>query len=211
MINNEISPAMSSVSERGATVSVITPFDNSKAGNFVMQEIWKDIKGYEGMYQVSNLGRVKSLKRKGRRRDTIMKGVVGNRGYRIIVLRNNKHRQQIVAHRLAAIAFIPNPENKKEVNHKDFDKLNNHVDNLEWCTPKENTRHALYNGRMNWDNAVRGEKHGRSKFTEDQVKGIKSHLRDGIKNQRQLAIEYNVSITTIYNIRINKTWSHVSI
>ena len=107
-------------------------------------EIWKDIKGYEGLYQVSNLGRVKGLDRYvnckyGRRK---IKGKIMNyttrSGYNVLVLRRNNKRQSKQVHRLVAEAFIPNPNNYPVVNHKDTNRKNNHVSNLEWVTVKEN-------------------------------------------------------------------------
>ena len=97
--------------------------DNSK-------EIWKDIQGYEGLYQVSNLGRVKSLYKGG----TILKGSVNNRGYHIVMLYKGGKYKHFLIHRLVAQAFISNPQKLPQVNHKDEDKSNNSVSNLEWCT-----------------------------------------------------------------------------
>lgn len=119
-----------------------------------MEEIWKDVIGYEGLYQVSNFGRIKSLKREVRIKyfnigwstrivpETIRKQTIFKNGYAGVQL----HKQQKVhlglVHRLVAKAFIPNTENKPEVNHEDGDKLNNNVSNLEWTTRKENDTHS---------------------------------------------------------------------
>lgn len=113
-----------------------------------MEEIWKDIKGYEGKYQVSNLGRVKSLKRYKRYGNTIKlyediilkQGKVYN--YSIVNLCKNKTIKNFRVHRLVAQAFIPNPQNKQQVNHIDGNRQNNNVKNLEWCTSKENITHS---------------------------------------------------------------------
>lgn len=107
-----------------------------------MEEIWKDIEGYEGVYQVSNLGRVKRFET-GR----ILKGVKNEYGYLLANLSKNNIRSTKRIHRLVAEAFIPNPQNKPEVNHIDENKLNNDITNLEWVTSKENLNHGTRNER----------------------------------------------------------------
>ena len=107
-----------------------------------MEEIWKDIKGYEGLYQISNQGRVKSLNYRRTGKEHLMIQETTPRGYKKI--RFLDHKKYFV-HRLVAEAFIPNPDNLPQVNHKDEDKTNNHADNLEWCT-------KLYN--INYGNGI---------------------------------------------------------
>ena len=102
-----------------------------------MEEIWKDVKDYEGLYQVSNLGRVKSVSR-----NKIMKLSVKVNGYKDVSLSKGNTKKHYLVHRLVAQAFIPNPENKPTVNHIDEDKINNHVSNLEWATMKEQNNHG---------------------------------------------------------------------
>ena len=118
-----------------------------KIGNILnCTEEWKDIKGYEGLYQISNLGRVKSLPRNGTiKEEKILKYSLDKYGYPQIVLNNKKHKCFRV-HRLVAEAFLLNPKNKSTVNHKDGNKTNNNVKNLEWNTIKENNDHALRTG-----------------------------------------------------------------
>lgn len=113
------------------------------------QEEWRDIEGYEGYYQVSNLGRVKSLARAVKKqwflkhiRERIMRPGLEDKGYQIVVLRINNSRQTIRVHKLVAQAFIPNPNNLPQVNHKDCNRSNNRVDNLEWCTAAYNVTYA---------------------------------------------------------------------
>lgn len=100
-----------------------------------MEEVWKDIAGWEGSYQVSTCGRVKSLKY-GKER--ILKPSKNSSGYLTVGLSIESRTFSKVIHRLVAIAFIPNPENKGDVNHIDEDKTNNNVDNLNWMTRSEN-------------------------------------------------------------------------
>ena len=99
-------------------------------------EFWKDVIGYEGLYQVSNLGRIKSV-----RNDKIRLNDFSSNKYLRISLWKNGSGKKFQVHRLVAQAFIPNPENKPFINHKDGNKQNNHVENLEWCTSSENQKH----------------------------------------------------------------------
>lgn len=105
-----------------------------------MREIWKSIKGWEGLYEVSNLGNVKSLKY-GKER--ILKPGKHKDGYLRINLSNNGRRKNFSIHRLVAEVFISNPYKLPEVNHKDENKLNNRVDNLEWCNRQYNVDYSL--------------------------------------------------------------------
>ena len=108
-----------------------------------MNEIWKDVKDYEGLYQVSNLGRVKSLYT-----NSILKGCKHINGYLGVNLYKNGSKSTKKIHRLVAQAFIPNPENKSQVNHIDENKTNNMVSNLEWMTAKENSNHGTRTERI---------------------------------------------------------------
>lgn len=121
----------------------------------VNQEIWKDIKDYEGSYQISNLGRVKSLSRKmwngnsfWESKERILKSSQDKDGYLLVGLHKNNKKKMCKIHRLVAIHFIDNPYNKPEVNHIDGDKSNNCADNLEWVTSSENSIHAYKSGLL---------------------------------------------------------------
>lgn len=121
-----------------------------------MKEEWRDIKGYEGYYQVSNMGRVRSVDRDIRNTGNIgetkishYKGRVliqgrRNKGYLGVILTKNSKQKSYAVHRLVAQAFIPNPNNLPQVNHKDEDKTNNCVENLEWCDCKYNINYGSW-------------------------------------------------------------------
>ena len=116
-----------------------------------MTEIWKDIVGYEGLYQVSNLGNVKRLKGyKGRGKgyiveEHIIQPSINSRGYQNVILCKNGKTKTFTMHRLVAIAFLYNSEKLPQVNNKDENKLNNCVDNLEWCDSKYNNNYGTRN------------------------------------------------------------------
>lgn len=105
--------------------------------------IWFDIVGFEGLYQVSNEGNVKSI-----RNNITLKTHKDNRGYPAVRLSVNGKLTRKRLHRIVAEHFLPNPSKKPEINHKDGNKLNNHVSNLEWCTHLENVQHAHKTGLM---------------------------------------------------------------
>lgn len=109
-------------------------------------EVWKDIPGYEGLYQISNMGRVKSLPRNDkfckRPVAVILKPFVCGSGYQEVILAIKRRRKPKLIHRMVAEAFVPNQSGKREVNHKDGDRSNNRHTNLEWVTPSENIQHS---------------------------------------------------------------------
>lgn len=115
----------------------------------MIDEIWKPIKGYK-KYMVSNIGKVKSLDYMHTGKEHILKNRLGNHGYLTICVYNNGKPKTLLVHRLVAVAFLPNPENRGEVNHIDCNKENNCVNNLEWVTPKQNIKHAVNSGRINF-------------------------------------------------------------
>ena len=113
-----------------------------------MQEIWKDIEGYEGRYQVSNFGNVKSLYYINGGNEKILKPLKCTNGYLSIHLHKEGKRKCYLLHRLVAKAFIANPYNLQQVNHKDENITNNIADNLEWCSPKYNANFGSRNKRV---------------------------------------------------------------
>lgn len=193
-----------------------------------MDEIWKPVKGYEGLYEVSSFGRVKSLGRITKRKqgtrvveiykpEVVLSQLHGGkkRNYLFVNLYQEKteneprkHKQQYV-HRLVAEAFIPNPQNKKDVNHIDGNPGNNYVTNLEWNTRKENIHHAFEHGlTKNY-----GSNHYQAKLTEKQVIEIRSKYVKGQKGSGYIALakQYNVTPELIRNIVRGKIWKRVCI
>lgn len=107
-----------------------------------MDEVWKDIEGYEGLYQVSNTGQVKSLNYKGHGVVKLLKQDIIHNGYKRVSLVKNGKKKNYLVHRLVAIAFLPNPHGYKEINHIDENKVNNMISNLEWCSRKYNMNYG---------------------------------------------------------------------
>ena len=164
-------------------------------------EEWKDIEGYEGLYQISNEGRVKSL-----RKNIIKKDAKHSQEYRLIQLCHNKVNKTFYVHRLVAKAFILNPENLLEVNHIDGDPTNNHVTNLEWSTRSEQLLHAY---RLGLAQTKVGEESNFAKLTEKQAIGI---LIDKVQiSVKDLCEEYNVTRRTIERLRKRQTWKHLKL
>ena len=175
------------------------------------KEIWKTINGYEGLYEISNLGRVKSLSKtikspRGFRitkEKILIKNIVST-GYHAVALCYNNNRKPFRVHRLVANAFITNSKNKPCVNHINGIKTDNRSENLEWCNQSENMNHAFKN---NLYKPIFGESY-KSKLTEKEVLEIKSKENKIIVN-KILAKKYNISPTTISDIKNNKTWKHL--
>lgn len=140
-----------------------------------MEEIWKDIEGYEGLYQVSDLGNVRSLKFSGGNKVKLLKQNT-NRGYKQVTLRKNGKMKTCKVHRLVAMAFISNPNNYKEVNHKDENPSNNDVSNLEWCTSEYNKNYGTRNERAS--ESKRGKHH-----SEETKKKISESLKGKYKGK----------------------------
>ena len=145
-----------------------------------MEEIWKDIIGYEGLYQVSNFGRVKSLSRQvfvsnphfigyRKTKEKILSNKPSKIKYVYVILNKNSEKFQVGIHRLVAQAFIPNPNNLPEVNHKDENPSNNFVDNLEWCSHSYNSNYGTINERKG--NCLNGFKH--TSETKKKISDIK--------------------------------------
>ena len=170
-----------------------------------MKEIWADINEY---YKVSNLGRVKSVDRvigNTFYASRILKPSLDTYGYPIVGLRINDKMSTKTVHRLVAIAFVPNPDNKATVNHKDGNKLNNAAYNLEWMTFGENNTHSHQNGTHD----VVGESNGRAKLTVEQVVAIREEYATGKTSYPKLARKYGVGWSQISRIINKQQWSHL--
>nr|WP_024308522.1 HNH endonuclease [Pseudomonas sp. P818] len=158
----------------------------------------KPVVGFEGRYEVSECGKIFSLI--GARKE--MRQSRHKSGYRYVAMwayGANKPTYQRV-HRVVAAAFIPNPEHKSDVNHKDGDKANNHADNLEWMTHSENAIHGFATGLM-----PKGERHPNIKVSRESAIGI--YLSSG--TYKQIAARYGVSPQTVSNIkhrRLHRDW-----
>jgi hypothetical protein len=151
----------------------------------VGQKVWRPIEEYEGFYEVSIYGEVISL-----RSGLFLKGSPIPGGYLTVALHRDGKQSTRTIHSLVAKAHIPNPDNKPSINHVDSDKTNNRTDNLEWCTPAENTRHGIMCGRINGAPRV---------LADAQAGEIRARYSRGHR-MIDLAHEYEVSLSTIKNV-----------
>lgn len=173
------------------------------------QELWKDVVGCEGRYQVSNYGRIMSTVMTHNYNPYYLKPHVKRKGYLAISMWQGNNRSKLVAvHRIVAKAWIPNPDNLPQVNHIDGDKANNNVSNLEWCTNIYNAHHAMKNGLFY---KGLGETSNQHKLTVQQVIEIKTLLRDKKNTERGIAKLFGVSRGCITYIKWGKTWKEVII
>lgn len=152
-----------------------------------MAEIWKDVKGYEGRYKVSNLGNVKSLLG---RKERVLRPLNQSKGYYKVILYNKGNRENRCIHRLVAESFISNPENKIDVNHKDGNKHNNNVSNLEWNTRSENMKHAYRIGIIS--------------ISKKQSEDFKKRIMNSIKRKTKKVIQYDL------NNKYIKKWNSIN-
>lgn len=169
-------------------------------------EEWRDVVGYEQHFQVSNFGRIYS-----KRTNKILSQGTSKTGYAVLSTRiggRNGICKCFKVHVLVARAFVPNPQNKPIVNHKDGNKLNNNDNNLEWSTHRENTIHASQMGLLN---PVKGEDNKFSKLTEDIVKYCRNVYIPKDKKFGALALskKFGVSKTTMQSAINGESWKHV--
>ena len=175
-----------------------------------MNEIWLPIIGYEGYYEVSNLGKVKRVKqyqpscrKKGiTHRSNTLKNCVNNRGYVRLLLSKDGVSKSFKLARLVAFHFIENPNNLPYVNHIDGNKTNDISTNLEWCSQAENVQHA-------YEHQLRKTSEGighRIRLNKEDATNIREIYNNKELNQREIAEKYNVSLATINGIINNKIW-----
>jgi hypothetical protein len=162
----------------------------------VNKEVWRQIINYENYYSVSSSGAVKSI-----RKGSILKPEITNRGYERVCLSVGGRVKRLFVHRLVATAFLKN-ENKPCVNHKDANKRNNRVENLEWCSVRENVKHAVENNLY-----PLGEKASSNKLKKKDVLEIRRKYSRKVYHSVILAEEYNVDPKTIRNIINGENWS----
>lgn len=179
-----------------------------------MKEIWKPVVGYEGFYEVSNTGEVRSLDRicRGRsgrhvRRGRVLKQqTVRGRGYQTVTLAARKKHKNHKVHRLVAFAFIKNEDcSKIFVNHKDGCKSNNRVENLEWCTRAENNAHAIATGL----NDQVGEKHAQAKLNNIKIRVIRRMCDTGYWDMKEIGEMFGITGTHVSYINKRKVWGHI--
>lgn len=180
----------------------------------MINEVWLPIKGFEGSYEVSNLGRVRSLdrviKRIGGRQRSYhgqdIKPTITNNGYPMIGLYSlDRSVWRTTVHRLVAIAFIDNPDKKSDVNHVDGIKTNNEASNLEWTTTSENISHAF---RIGLSAAKKGVDNSNAKLTPDLIKKAMQLKQSGV-SMRAIARMFGVTSTTVRNALSGKSWKHL--
>lgn len=170
----------------------------------LLNEEWRDVTGYEKLYAVSNLGRVKFYPKPHARKDNFSKNIrISRCGYgEVRFSKTGDKRRIFLVHRLVGSAFLKKPDDpeKVQINHKDGIKHNNRAHNLEWCDRFENQRHAVKMGL-----AACGEKHYRAKITEDDVLNIRWLRSQGVP-QRQITKLYDIAVTTVGHIEHRRSW-----
>jgi len=172
----------------------------------------RDVKGYEGFYSVTICGKVFT-----HRRNKFMKPGTGGGGrYKMVTLTRNGIVKGFLVHRLVAIAYLHNPDNKPEVNHMDGDRENNSLSNLEWVTRKENVDHAIRTGLMNpcppestfFKKGFDPRRRLVSKLSEDDVLKIRKRSRDG-ENYRQISKDYPIDEANIRKCCKYQSYSNI--
>lgn len=173
--------------------------------NTIMEKMI-DIKGYEGLYAVTKSGKVWGYPKynwSGR----FMRFFIMNNGYLVASLYKNHIQKKILVHRLVALTYIPNPKNLPEVNHKNSNRLDNNVKNLEWVTSKQNKEHAKALGH--YKNVGKHIHHSPTRLNENQVKKIRKLFAGGNFTQREIAQKFNISRYGVSSIVRRVNWKHI--
>lgn len=169
-----------------------------------MEEIWKDVPGYERIYEVSSLGNIRSLvSNKGIRRTKILSPSKSGRRYKSAVLYKDGLRTEVALHRLICMAFF-GPSEGKQVNHKNGDRFDNRIENLEYMTAQENTAH----GRRILGKCV-GEKNGGAKITEKDVRDIRRRFELCASSFASMGRQYGISEVQVARICKRQIWKHI--
>ena len=184
-------------------------------------EVWRDVFGWEGIYEISSRGRVKRIKRRVTHKNQvtdfsmvypakILKAHPDSRGYPQVSLNGiseGKSKRVARVHRLVAEAFIPNPHNKAQVNHINSNTMDAHLSNLEWCTASENQKHS-------WGLGGRERKFGEDspvcRYTEDVIAKVYRLAKMKAMSQEKIGKKYSMPQITVSNIRTKKTWRHIT-
>lgn len=176
----------------------------------VNNELWKDIPGFPG-YQASSFGRIKAVAKQSYniksktlcwRKERVLKSKPDSSGYLTHTLKGPYRKKTWLAHRIIAIAWLPNPNKKEFVNHKNGIKTDNRPQNLEWCTKSENGIHAVEFGLHN---TLRGEKNGNHRLNKSEV----IQIRASAGTHQEIASKYGIAKSTVYAIIKRKLWAHI--
>lgn len=167
-------------------------------------EEWRDVAGFENLYLISSHGRIQTLHSGKSRRGSMRSLVLTKAGYFRVILFNKDHRKRILVHRLVCEAFIPNPLGLPFVNHKNGVRNDNRIENLEWCTAKQNSEHAA-NVLHSYEVGV--NKHG-AKLDEADVRSIRGSYKGG-ENCASIGRRFGVSKQTVKSIVDRLKWKHV--
>jgi hypothetical protein len=177
---------------------------------------WRDVSGWIGFYQVSENGLVRSVARMAQRSDAnpqpvfgkVMSTGIGSAGYPKVRLSRLGLRKMELVHRLVAEAFIPNPDGLPEVNHKNGDKTDCRVSNLEWASKSDNQLHAYRVLGIQHAPGMKGEKNGNSRLSESSVRNLRRDRLDGT-SYAKLGKRYGIAPGSAYRICNGISWSHV--
>lgn len=174
-------------------------------------EIWKDIPNFIGLYQISNFGRIRSVKKNKSQKmaffikERILKQMLAPQGYYKVDLYKNHKRNSKYVHRLLMESFIDNPENKPQINHINGIKTDNRIENLEWCTRSNNIKHA-WTTKLNLGYKKDGELNPNASLTNFMAKNIRLSYFTGELTRVQLSKKYNVSVKCISDVINYKTY-----